>query len=393
MFPFIIAVLLVAATGCGEPDDPTSPAGEGSGTAPSPTPETQPTATDEPASGHFDGTRWIVTTIDGEPTVPGTTVSVSFADGRISAYAGCNSIGGGYTASDDGSFSTPQLMMTLMACQDPPGVMDQETALAQALDDVESYRGDDTEMEMLDAAGDVRLVLQNEDAAGETIPVEGTTWVLTRIDGSRTRSWPPTTLVFGMNGPVGASGCLQYSLWADYWQDGEFGAPRLMTSDYLCREMDPRGAGKPYFDALETATSYEAREHRLQMMDAEGNVVLTYRRGLEDGELDGTAWNLLSVEGRPAVEGTAVTLEFADGLVQGNGGCNSYGGPYTLVDPGVLSILDVARTEMGCLDQDAMDQEIAYFNSLARATTYEIGDVGLTLFDARGETLLVFGRM
>jgi heat shock protein HslJ len=63
----------------------------------------------------------------------GTTPTIDFADdGSLAANAGCNQIGATWEL-DGSSLSIGESRQTLMACDDPPGVMDQEAALAAAL--------------------------------------------------------------------------------------------------------------------------------------------------------------------------------------------------------------------------------------------------------------------
>ena len=65
----------------------------------------------------------------------GTTPTIEFAeDGTLSANAGCNKIGSSWEL-DGSTLSIGDGQRTLMACADPEGVMDQEDALAAALND------------------------------------------------------------------------------------------------------------------------------------------------------------------------------------------------------------------------------------------------------------------
>jgi heat shock protein HslJ len=51
-----------------------------------------------------------------------------------------------------------------------------------------------------------------------------------------------------------------------------------------------------------------------------------------------------------------VTLEFEDGRVAGNGGCNNFFGTYT-VDGNQLTISALGSTMMACLPEEVMQQE------------------------------------
>ena len=85
--------------------------------------------------------------------------------------------------------------------------------------------------------------------------------------------------------------------------------------------------------------------------------------------VEGTEWELLSINGVAPIEGTKITLRFLDGRVQGSSGCNTYSGDYTLGDDGVFQAGPIAVTEMACLDPEgAMDQEVNYLRILQGAS-------------------------
>lgn len=66
--------------------------------------------------------------------LPGTTPTITFADdGTLDANAGCNQIGGNWRLVG-ASITIADTRRTEMACQDPVGVMEQEAALAAALE-------------------------------------------------------------------------------------------------------------------------------------------------------------------------------------------------------------------------------------------------------------------
>lgn len=110
--------------------------------------------------------------------------------------------------------------------------------------------------------------------------------------------------------------------------------------------------------------------------------------GPSGAELEGTAWRL--VEYGPAdaqvaaMAEPAVTATFeAGGRFGGSGGCNSYGGTWTL-DGQSLTLGEVAGTLMACADNAAMQQETVYFTALRSVTTAQVTGEELTLDYAGG---------
>jgi heat shock protein HslJ len=108
-------------------------------------------------------------------------------------------------------------------------------------------------------------------------------------------------------------------------------------------------------------------------------------------QLDGTRWLLTgwSVSSLDPVD-FAITAQFEDGQIGGHAPVNSYGGSYRASSGGVFSTKDVARTLMAG-PEPAMRAEDAYFELLEKAERYVLDGDQLTLVDARGNQLLVFG--
>ena len=103
-----------------------------------------------------------------------------------------------------------------------------------------------------------------------------------------------------------------------------------------------------------------------------------------------TSWELESLEGKDALPGTTITLEFSDDQVSGATGCNHYGGGYR-ARADSLRISDIFATEMWCEGPEGvMEQEQAYLAALSSAASYRIDDNTLEMLDETGARVLVF---
>jgi putative lipoprotein len=95
-----------------------------------------------------------------------------------------------------------------------------------------------------------------------------------------------------------------------------------------------------------------------------------------------TRWVLTGIETggalQPPVAGSQVTLEFTADGVGGSGGCNSYGGGYT-VRGNAISFGELAQTMMACERAELMEQEGAYMAALATAKTFTLDGNTLTI--------------
>ncbi|WIY82783.1 META domain-containing protein [Propionimicrobium sp. PCR01-08-3] len=96
--------------------------------------------------------------------------------------------------------------------------------------------------------------------------------------------------------------------------------------------------------------------------------------------LVGPTWVLDELNDEPAVEDASTTLTFnEDGTLGGSGGCNGYGGNYTL-DGDQLGISGLISTMMAC-PGPIMPQENAFMDALPRTTKFAIVDDQLTLYE------------
>jgi heat shock protein HslJ len=129
-------------------------------------------------------------TEDGKPKplVPGTQIQLGFsADGaRVSAYAGCNHMGG--TARiDNGRLVVSDLAQTLIGCDG--GRDAQDGWLAKVLTDGPTLRVDGSELVVVRGTTEIRLV--DRKVADPDRPLVGTRWVVdTVIDGGVASSVP-----------------------------------------------------------------------------------------------------------------------------------------------------------------------------------------------------------
>ena len=106
----------------------------------------------------LEGTSWTVTHISGEPVIDGSEPTISFDDGRAAGTTGCNRWFAGYQI-DDGSFSMGPAGSTMMMCQDP-GIMAQEQAFLRSLDLIATVDVDSDLLTLKDSQGSCLLDAQ-----------------------------------------------------------------------------------------------------------------------------------------------------------------------------------------------------------------------------------------
>lgn len=119
--------------------------------------------------------------------------------------------------------------------------------------------------------------------------------------------------------------------------------------------------------------------------------------------LNGTSWELTSLNGEGLAPSTTITLVFADGFVSGYGGCNAYGrlaakdgapgNRYRATEDGLLVIEELATGDINCpAPGGVVEQEVAYLKALGSAEAYRLQSDHLEIVDGSGQVVLEFSR-
>ena len=256
-------VLVVMLAGCGGPEPTATPA-----------PEIPPITR---SSLDLEGSSWILTTLNGADLFPDTHITLGFAGGQASGFAGCNAYGGPYAAGDDGTLSIAMLEVTAQACLEPEGVMEQEDAYLKAFQGAAAYRVVRDRLHLLDTRGDPLLVFsRKEELAMDPGKLLRTVWQLVSLNGASPVEGSIITLAFHDGSHAsGQAGCREYT--AAYEASGDkIRFPFLsMSGDDACLADEAlyRQEGR-YTDALSWATNYLLDEGRLEISTARGEVLI-----------------------------------------------------------------------------------------------------------------------
>jgi heat shock protein HslJ len=345
-------------------------------------------------SSALEGTEWVLTSLNGQSLIEGTNITLSFDEGSLSGFAGCNGYGGGpdggeVIATKDGSLTIPGLAITAQLCLSPEGVMEQEQTYVETLTSATTYRMTDDGLEISDAAGETTLVFaRKEELRMDPGDLVGSAWLLRSVNGSGLIESSTITLVFRDESKiVGVAGCRGY--YGTYEASGDdVGFPMLgmIGSVEDCSEALTVQEAE-YTTSLEWATDYRLDEGKLEISTAQGEV-LAFEPLPKDGDasLEGASWTLTAFVETKTVEEmntpvlsltdplaeTRITVEFKDGTLSGSAGCNGYSGAYAL-DGSALTVGTIAATEMACLDPTGiMEQEQRYLGLLGDVSTYAV---------------------
>lgn len=349
------------------------------------------------------GTTWDIISINNGKeavvsVIQGTKLTLAFGmDGRVSGNAGCNTFSGSYT-SENGGLNIGPLASTRIACAEPAGVMEQEAQYLAALQLAATYRIAGNTLTIRDASDAMQVVAQ---VAAAPSGLAGTNWDVVSINNGNQAvvtliTGTSATLSFGTDNRVtGNGGCNSFG--GPYESaDGKLKIGPLVSTLMAC--VEPAGLSEQeqqYLAALEKAATYEIAGDTLTIRDAEGAMQVVANVAAPEPGLAGSHWDVISVNnGNQAVvtliTGTSATLNFGtDNNVSGNGGCNSFGGPYESAD-GNLKIGPLVSTMMACMEPAGLsEQEQQYLAALEKAATYEISGDTLTIRDAEGAMQVV----
>jgi heat shock protein HslJ len=137
-----------------------------------------------------------------------------------------------------------------------------------------------------------------------------------------------------------------------------------------------------------TTTTYEMLVLKRDGTTATLQVTVTVIPAAPQNPLAGTAWQASSYNnGTGAVvsviSGTTVTAAFDQSQIRGNGGCNSYSGPYW-VSGSNIAVGPLATNQMMCGEAGVMEQEQQFLAALQSAATYQLDGNRLELRRADG---------
>lgn len=99
--------------------------------------------------------------------------------------------------------------------------------------------------------------------------------------------------------------------------------------------------------------------------------------------LDGSSWKMTSFQGWPLIDGSEITLEFAEGKVGGSASCNRYFADYA--HQGVSFALSgpIGSTMMAC-EENIMQQEMDYLAKLPEMQYIQLDEGKLILTNDTG---------
>jgi len=358
------------------------------------TPASSATEDADPSSGQaselLNGATWVLVSLDGRPVIEDTYMFLRVDGNVMEGFDGCNSLwgrreDGAPVAKADGTFSGRQFGGTAIGCPDPVEV--QAERYQNALVDAERFRATRGQLEILDRAGNARLVFTRlEDLPGQATDLPGTQWRLL-YDGDEFVDDSEFVLAFLEDGlGAGTTSCRDFfTAYRTKKERINFHTSGMIGSTDGC----PAGSGKP--EGRFTTDLSRTNEYSVEQGDGQSLLhfrtsrgrALTFKqlprtiegiRGVEWRltafvESPGKGPELLPVGNWDAIPGVEVTLLFDETGLRGSTGCNSYVSstrkrtdgkrdPIVREDATVALDREMTVTERGCPETPGvMEQE------------------------------------
>ena len=232
-----------------------------------------------------------------------------------------------------------------------------------------------------------------EPAAPVVESLDGSSWNLVGFGApdnlSPLVSGTEITIDFAGDQVSGSDGCNQYN--GPLSLNGtsiRMGAEGFVTTRRACGQ-EVMQQENTYLEMLKNVQTYSIENEYLVLHTPDSALTFSKAPALS---LEGTEWHLSGiVEGEVMVGSSidnGITLQFVNGQIGGNSGCNSYSANYTL-DGEKLSLGEITSTLMAC-DEAVNQRETAFLTALGKVVGYQLDRSSLTLLDGNGNELMSF---
>jgi heat shock protein HslJ len=354
-------------------------------------PETTVVAAREPSPPALEGPLWTLVSYTDEDgntveVLPGSEVTAQFQDGNVTGTAGCNNYFAKYEVTGE-QLTVTGGGTTMMACEED--IMVQEWAYMANLAASASFTITGDQLRIAGSDGETLLTY----IVRQPTVLTGATWQLIVYNNGKealvsTLAGTEITATFAEDGALsGSAGCNNYHASYKVANDAlTIDAPA--TTRMMC--ADPEGVMEQetaYLALLPLAASYSILGDELEIANAEGNTLLTYRAVQPaaatespkttppSAEETGTApaiigapWQWVATlhsDGAESVPGNPAdyVLELLpDGQLTAQADCNQAVGTYSL-DGDRISINIAATTLAACGPESLGDQFIQDLNA------------------------------
>jgi heat shock protein HslJ len=256
----LVGLLLLGLAACGSDDGSSSTSSTSS--------------TTRPATSSLDGTAWSLRDTAAFGT-EGVTVTLEFADGRVSGTGGCNSYSGPYRAEGSKLTIGPDLTSTRRACAPPADAVEQR--YFAALPTVKGFAVQGDTLRLTGAGGTPELEFTRADAETALLGKWRVTSLFTGDAIESVRAGATLTADFRADSVNGDAGCNTFN--GGYHAGlSDITIGPLTTTMKACTDEELSTQEQQYLAALQLAKSYRIRGEQLELLREGGTIAVTLER-------------------------------------------------------------------------------------------------------------------
>jgi heat shock protein HslJ len=221
----------------------------------------------------------------------------------------------------------------------------------------------------------------------------GVHWIL----GDDTGLGVPTdgvvvTADFAAGRMSGNSGCNSYS--TPYTGSGDSMTLGPVVGTRMACEPTGSAVESAFLALLPKVKSYKVTESKLELLDVDGKTILTFDT-VDGSEAIVGSWEATGYYTGSAITsvigGSTLTADFTAKEVQGESGCNTFGGSYE-INGQTIKLGPLRSTLKACTDPALQTQEQQYTAALEMSTTFLVSGDLLELFRADGGIAATFQK-
>lgn len=109
----------------------------------------------------LENTKWLLISYRGMDVINEVETTALFQNGEVGGSSGCNQYGGQYTVGN-ARIEIVDLVSTLMFCVEPEGVMDQEGAFLEIMNDANRFEISNGRLRIYNKANEVLIFKVNQ---------------------------------------------------------------------------------------------------------------------------------------------------------------------------------------------------------------------------------------
>jgi heat shock protein HslJ len=224
-------------------------------------------------------TEWVLTSLNGEPLLEGTNITLAFYQSELSGFAGCNGYGSQYELIGNDEIKILEIASQAEGCLEPEGVLDQESEYLKQLLNIKQYRIESGVLTLSNPEFGQALVYSLREAFEiDPASLDDIQWNLVPSEGFPLIDGSKITISFSNGVIEGFGGCRDYE--GEYEAEGDgIVFPVMMMIGELCDDLDLQIQEAKFTTWLELSTHYRIEGDQLELYLATGDSL--FFEGLE----------------------------------------------------------------------------------------------------------------